>query len=119
MTEPLSREQVEELLMGLVQDKVDGVNVARLLEHDAMLRAKLEAVEQERGEWKGRHMELKRIIEVSSGQSAGFYGSMAGKLSNELNSLKRQLAAVTQARDEYKYRLQAWNDAHAERQAQP
>ena len=43
----LSREQVEVMLKGLIQDKVDGVNVARLLDHDAALRscaAELESV---------------------------------------------------------------------------
>jgi hypothetical protein len=37
----LIREQVESYLTGLVQDKVDGVRVAQLLDTDAALRAAL------------------------------------------------------------------------------
>lgn len=40
-------------------------------------------------------------------------------LKDTLTTLRAELAQVTAERDEYKYRLQTWNDAHAERQVQP
>jgi hypothetical protein len=44
----LTRAQVDAMLTGLVSDKVDGVNVSRLLDHDAAQRERIRELEQQK-----------------------------------------------------------------------
>lgn len=44
----LTRDQVEIMLTGLVQDKIDGINVQRLLDHDAAQRAFIDELQDDR-----------------------------------------------------------------------
>lgn len=69
--QPLSREQVEVMVTSMVQDKIDGINAQRLLDHDAALRAEIE------------HLGNKYHEAVNAGAV-------------EIDTLKAQLQAVTQ-----------------------
>ena len=99
----LTREQAVEYLEGLVQDKVTGHVVARLLNHDAALRARVKELEKERDDWKNAANNYKNAAnnyKAAYKTSSAKWGEAVGQrdtFHDEVRVLKQREARLREA----------------------